>query len=70
MFEGDIIKTTKLNDVVKEMKHLVGHGMKAFDAINGGAWPEAKVPYTFSRYFSSSKSLLHLPLFPFPSCDH
>ena len=52
LFEGDIIKTKDLALAVAEMKIIEKEGLKAFDAINGGQWPNAVVPYAYSRYFS------------------
>ena len=34
------------------MKMIEKEGLKAFDALNGGQWPNAVVPYAYSRYFS------------------
>ena len=52
LFEGDIVQTPMLRDTVKEMKDVERHGLRAFDAINGGQWPNAVVPYTFAYGFS------------------
>ncbi|XP_057297332.1 zinc metalloproteinase nas-4-like [Hydractinia symbiolongicarpus] len=50
-FEGDIVKTPHLAEAVDEMKQISSHGLKAFDAINGGQWPNGEVPYTFAYNF-------------------
>ena len=52
LFEGDIVKTKDLALAVAEMKMIEKEGLKAFDALNGGQWPNAVVPYAYSRYFS------------------
>ncbi|XP_066919281.1 hatching enzyme 1.2-like [Clytia hemisphaerica] len=54
LFEGDIIKTPRLEDEVAEMKDGSQGGLRANDAINRGQWTDGEIPYTFHSYFSSA----------------
>jgi len=53
LFEGDIIKTPQLETQLQEMKSDVD-GLRANDAITGGQWTNAEIPYIFHSYFSAA----------------
>lgn len=57
LFEGDIVRTPHLTEIVEEMKGLSKDEMPVFDAINGGAWPEAEVPYVFGYGFRGQSTV-------------
>ena len=65
LFEGDIVKTKDLALAVAEMKMIEKEGLKAFDALNGGQWPNAVVPYAYSRYFSKFMITVSLTVLTF-----
>ena len=50
MHEGDIVLTKKLANFLDNQRD--GKNISPFDAAVRGAWPNARVPYTFARGFS------------------
>ena len=47
------------------MKMIEKEGLKAFDALNGGQWPNAVVPYAYSPYFSKFMITVSLTVLTF-----